>query len=273
MPDFVHLHVHSVYSLLDGAARLDHLIARAKQLGMSALAITDHGVLYGIPSFYKKARAAGVKPIIGCEIYVTRGARQDKLADNHHLILLAENDTGYHNLIKLVSAAHLEGMYYKPRADKELLRRYSEGLICLSACLAGEIPSLILNGDLTQARRALEEYIDIYGKNNFFLEVQNHLQPEDKTVNDCLVALAGEYGLGLVATIMSDEGYAPLCKALGLGPDSVVLCFSTEGDTDPDKYREVVWDGLCPFGGDPFHEPKSDSANDFDEWMNEFYTI
>ncbi|MDR2006887.1 MAG: PHP domain-containing protein, partial [Acidaminococcales bacterium] len=183
MSSFVHLHAHSQYSLLDGAARIDKMIARAKELDMPAIAITDHGVMHGVIDFYKEAVKQGVKPIIGCELYMAADDRRSRTqAGNYHLILLAENNTGYHNLIKIVSAAHLEGFYYKPRADKELLRRHSEGIICLSACLAGEIPVKILGGDLDGAQAAIEEYIGIYGKDNFFLEVQNHFLPEDRAV-------------------------------------------------------------------------------------------
>ncbi|MDR3348596.1 MAG: DNA polymerase III subunit alpha [Acidaminococcales bacterium] len=234
MPGFVHLHAHSQYSLLDGAARIDKMIARAKELDMPAIAITDHGVMHGVIDFYKEAVKQGVKPIIGCEIYMAAGDRRSRTpAGNYHLILLAEDNTGYHNLIKIVSAAQLEGFYYKPRADKELLRRHSEGLICLSACLAGEIPAKILAGDYGGARAAIEEYIGIYGKDNFFLEAQNHFLPEDRKVNDALRGFAREYGLGLVAT--NDSHYIERADSEA---QDILLCIQTNKTVmDADRMR------------------------------------
>ena len=179
---FTHLHVHTEYSLLDGASRIKELIKTTKELGMDSIAITDHGAMYGVIDFYKEAKKQGVKPIIGCEVYVAPGARQEHREVNgvryYHLILLAENQTGYRNLVKLVSLANIEGMYYKPRVDKDLLRQYHEGIICLSACIAGEIPRAILQDNMEHADALVREYLEIFGRDNFFLEVQNHGLPE-----------------------------------------------------------------------------------------------
>jgi DNA polymerase-3 subunit alpha len=201
---FVHLHCHTEYSLLDGACRISELIKRTKELGMDAIAITDHGSMYGTIEFYKEAQKQGIKPIIGCEVYVAPQSRFTKNAvegeSYYHLILLAENNQGYRNLIELVSRGYTEGFYYKPRIDGELLKTYSEGLICLSACIAGEIPALLLKGDYEGAEKLVLEYRNIFGPENFFLELQDHGLPEQKTVNGQLVALAAKFGLGLVAT-------------------------------------------------------------------------
>ena len=182
---FIHLHVHTKYSLLDGASDIKSLISYAKELDMPALAITDHGVMYGVIEFYQEAMKQGVKPIIGCEVYITSGShfeRGIKERDNqYHLILLAENNEGYQNLMKLVSIAHLEGFYYKPRIDKDVLRKYSKGIIGLSACIAGEIPSHVIRGELETAEKCLQEYVEIFGRDNFFLEIQNHDIPEEIT--------------------------------------------------------------------------------------------
>ncbi len=205
MADFVHLHTHSEYSLLDGLARMEDLIARVKALQMNAVALTDHGAMYGTIKFYQQAIAAGIKPIIGVETYVAKNSRLDKQAgvdkDQYHLILLARNDTGYKNLLKLVTKAHLEGFYYKPRIDLALLRQYSEGLIATSACLNGEIPSLLLvNQDLAAEKKA-REYLDIFGENHFYLELQMHPNiAEQETVNKKLVKLSADLGIPLVAT-------------------------------------------------------------------------
>ncbi len=201
---FVHLHVHTEYSFLDGACRIGALMERAKELGMESIAITDHGGMYGIIEFYKQAKAAGLKPIIGCEVYT---AARDMLDKTHemgnrtgHLILLAENMTGYRNLIKIVSRGFIEGFYYKPRVDFAEIKRHSEGLIALSACLAGDIPNAIMAGDLARARKLIADYVEVFGKENFFLEVQDHGIPEQKKVNSHLIDFAQEFGLGLVAT-------------------------------------------------------------------------
>jgi len=204
--EFVHLHVHSEYSLLDGACRLDRLADRAKELGFPALALTDHGVLYGAIDFYKTAKARGLKPILGCEVYVAPGSRFEKKTRAggkdayHHLVLLAENNAGYRNLVKLVTAAHLEGYYYKPRIDKELLETHREGLIALSGCLAGEIPELILQDRPDRAREVAAWFKERFGPKGFFLELQEHGIEEQRKVNRALLKLAGDLGLKTVAT-------------------------------------------------------------------------
>lgn len=201
---FVHLHVHSEYSLLDGACRLTDLVNKTAELGQTAVAVTDHGVMYGAIDFYNAAKNAGIKPIIGCEVYVARRTRFDREAtyDSHsyHLVLLCENNTGYQNLIKLASLAYTEGFYSKPRVDKELLRKYSEGLICLSACLAGEIPSHLLDGNYAAAKQSAQEYLGIFGRNNFFLEIQNHGINEQKQIIPQLCRISRELDIPLVAT-------------------------------------------------------------------------
>ncbi|HVO29021.1 MAG TPA: DNA polymerase III subunit alpha [Candidatus Paceibacterota bacterium] len=208
VPKFVHLHTHSHYSLLDGLSKVGPLVARTKELGMDAMALTDHGVLYGAVEFYKTARKAGVKPILGVETYVAPRDRFSKEANEryYHLVLLAENITGWNNLVKLVSAAHLEGFYYRPRIDKDLLRERHEGLIAMSACLGGEIASYLLAGKYDEAKAKAIEYRDIFGTNaggqpNYFLEIQKHPQvPESETVEPLLVKLSRETGIPLVAT-------------------------------------------------------------------------
>ncbi|MBE7039849.1 MAG: DNA polymerase III subunit alpha [Ruminococcaceae bacterium] len=201
---FVHLHVHTEFSFLDGACRIAGLIERAKELGMKAVAITDHGGMYGVIDFYKKAKAEGIKPIIGCEIYTASKDMYDKTFDlgnrTGHLILLAKNMTGYKNLIKLNSYAFTDGFYYKPRVDFNLIKKYSEGLICLSACIAGDIPNAIINDDYNKAKELTRQYIDVFGKDNFFLEIQEHGIAEQKKANQGLMRLAKEFSLGLVAT-------------------------------------------------------------------------
>ena len=201
---FAHLHVHTEFSLLDGANRIKPLIARTKELGMNSIAITDHGSMYGTIDFYKAAKAEGINPVIGCEVYVAPRERTEKAEVNgikyFHLILLAENNTGYKNLVQLVSKANIEGFYYKPRVDKELLRQHHEGLICLSACIAGEVPYYIHHDEMEKAEASVKEHLEIFGRENYFLEIQNHGIPEEKKANKGLVELAEKYGIGLVAT-------------------------------------------------------------------------
>ena len=174
--NFVHLHVHTQYSLLDGMIRLEELFKKAKEFAMSAIAITDHGNMFGAIDLYQQAFKNGIKPIIGCELYVAPRNRKDKTPSavgetNNHLIVLVKNKQGYKNLMKLTSAAHIEGFYYRPRVDKELLREYSEGLIASSACLHGEIASLIVRGNMDEARKVAREYLEIFGEDNFYLEI------------------------------------------------------------------------------------------------------
>jgi len=205
MSDFVHLHVHSEFSLLDGLGKLDHLIERAKSFGMEALAITDHGALYGAVKFYLKAKAAGIKPIIGVETYVAKRSRTDKEVkidtDPFHLVLLAKNETGYKNLLKLVTIAHLEGYYYRPRIDWETLEKYHEGLICLSACLQGQVPYLLRADKIEAAEAVARQYSNLFGPDNYYIELQRHPSIVDcDIVNEKLVRLARKLGLPLVAT-------------------------------------------------------------------------
>ena len=202
---FTHLHVHSTYSLLDGLSKINDLVDHAKSLGMDSLALTDHGVMYGAIEFYKKAIASGIKPIIGCEIYLSPESRHNKRAGiddkRYHLVLLAKNIEGYKNLLKIVSKAHLEGFYYKPRADKELLKEHSAGLIALSACLGGEVPRAIHGRHIDKAEELALEYQEIFGKGNFYLEVQSHPHIEDQDfVNQEMIKIAKKLDIPLVAT-------------------------------------------------------------------------
>ena len=232
---FTHLHVHSEYSLLDGMSKINKAPEYVKSLGMDSLAITDHGVMFGIIDFYKSCRKSGIKPIIGCEVYVAPRTRFDKDPDRdrnmNHLILLAENMIGYKNLTKLVSAAFTEGFYFKPRVDKELLREHSEGIICLSACLAGAIPRKILNGDYSGAKAEALELLDIFGKDNFYLEIQNHFLDDDKPATQGLVKLSEEIGAPLVAT--NDAHYIKRSDAKA---HDVLLAIQT-GSTVDDENR------------------------------------
>ena len=203
--DFVHLHVHTQYSLLDGACLLDRLVEKAAACKLPALAITDHGNIFGAIKFYNLCMKNGIKPIIGCEVYLTSGSRFDKDYkpngdSNHHLILLAKDQQGYSNLIKLVSLAHLEGFYYKPRVDKELLSEYSKGLIASSACLKGEIPSAIISGNVNKATKLADEYLNIFGKGNFYLEIMENGLKEQRVVNTQLIRISKDLDIPLVAT-------------------------------------------------------------------------
>ncbi len=226
MQPFVHLHVHSEYSLLDGACRIPALIARAKELGQEAIAITDHGAMYGVIDFYKEAKAQGIHPVIGCEVYVAPRFRHDKVhgADNHyhHLVLLCENATGYQNLLKLVSAAWTEGFYIRPRVDHELLAQHHEGLIALSACLAGEIPQSILQNNYPAAKQQALWYASVFGEGNFYLELQDHGLKEQAEVNAAIIRLANETGLPLVCT--NDAHYIAKEDAL---MQRVLCCIQT----------------------------------------------
>ena len=202
--DFVHLHLHTEFSLLDGACRLDGLFEQVKSIGQKAVAITDHGVMYGAVGFYKRALENGIKPIIGCEVYVAPRIRFDKThgidSEYHHLILLCENNIGYSNLLKLVSKSFTEGFYSKPRVDKELLEKYHEGLICLSACIAGEIPRNLIHGRYDEAKEAALWFNSVFGQGNYFLELQDHGIPEEKRIFPDMLRLSRETGIPLVAT-------------------------------------------------------------------------
>ena len=226
--NFAHLHVHTEYSLLDGSNKIKEYVARVKELGMTAAAITDHGVMYGVIDFYRAARAAGINPVLGCEVYVAPGSRFDKTAVGrdedryYHLVLLAENNTGYANLMKIVSRAFTEGYYYKPRVDYELLETYHEGIIALSACLAGEVQRNLARGMYEEGKKAALHYEQIFGKGNFFLELQDHGIPEQQNVNQQLLKMHRETGIELVAT--NDVHYT---LAEDAQPHDVLLCLQT----------------------------------------------
>ena len=236
---FAHLHVHTEYSLLDGSNKIKECVARVKELGMNSIAITDHGVMFGVIDFYRAAKAAGVKPILGCEVYVAPGSRFDKEATGsgddryYHLVLLAENDLGYHNLMKIVSKGFTEGYYYKPRVDLEVLREYHEGIIALSACLAGEVQKNIMRGMYSEGKQAALRYQDIFGKGNFFLELQNHGMTEQQMVNQSLLRMSNETGIELVATNDVHYTYAEDEK-----PHDMLLCIQTGKKlADEDRMR------------------------------------
>ena len=236
--NFTHLHVHTEYSLLDGSNKIKEYVARVKKLGMDSAAITDHGVMYGVIDFYKEAKAQGIKPILGCEVYVAPGSRFDKEAGNnedryYHLVLLAENNEGYQNLMKIVSIGFIDGFYYKPRVDIETLETYHEGIIALSACLAGEIPRYIMRGMYEEACKSALRYQNIFGKNNFFLELQDHGMPEQKQVNQSLLRMSREMGIELVATNDVHYTYAEDVK-----PHDILLCLQTgKRLSDEDRMR------------------------------------
>ncbi len=237
--NFTHLHVHTEYSLLDGSSKIKELPARAKELGMDSLAITDHGVMYGVIDFYRACKAVGIKPIIGCEVYVAPGSRFDKEATGqgddryYHLVLLAENNTGYSNLMKIVSKGFTEGFYYKPRVDYEVLEKYHEGIIALSACLAGEVARDITRNNYEEARKAALHYQEIFGKDNFFLELQDHGIPAQRLVNQELMRMSRETGIELVCTNDIHYTYAEDAEAHDL-----LLCLQTgKKVTDEDRMR------------------------------------
>ena len=235
---FVHLHTHTEFSLLDGSNKITEYVKRVKELGMNSAAITDHGVMYGAIDFYKACVKEGIKPVIGCEVYVAPGSRFDKESNAsedryNHLVLLAENDLGYANLCKIVSRGFTEGFYYKPRIDKEVLREFHEGIIALSACLAGEIPTLILKGLDAEAKKAILEYEEIFGEGNFYLELQDHGYKEQQTVNAKLIHFAQDLGIGLVAT--NDVHYT---YAEDVESHDILLCIQTgKKVTDENRMR------------------------------------
>ena len=235
---FTHLHVHTEYSLLDGASKIPELVHQAKELGMDSIAITDHGVMYGVIDFYRAAKKEGIKPIIGCEVYVAPGSRFDKEAGKnenryYHLVLLAENDTGYHNLMKIVSRGFTEGYYYKPRVDREVLQEFHEGIIALSACLAGEVATYLRQGFYEEAKKAALEHVEIFGENNYFLELQDHGIDDQQTVNQGLLRMSQETGIPLVAT--NDIHYV---KKEDAEAHDILLCIQTgKKVADEDRMR------------------------------------
>ncbi len=240
---FVHLHLHSEYSLLDGACRIREIPARVKECGQDAVAITDHGVLYGVISFYEACKREGIKPIIGCEVYVAPSSRYDKTAgaDGYadHLVLLCENMTGYRNLMTLVSRSFTEGFYNKPRVDEELLREYHEGLIALSACLGGRIPKLLAKGDIQTARETARRYGELFGRDHFYIELQNHGMEEQRAILPLLVSVAQETGLPLVAT--NDCHYL---RRQDADTQAVLMCIQTNTTVDAGRSAAFATDEL-----------------------------
>jgi len=243
MGSFVHLHVHTEYSLLDGANRIWPLVKRVKELGMDSIAITDHGAMYGVIDFYKACKKEGIKPILGCEVYTAARTRFDKDArldsEQGHLVLLVKNNKGYKNLMKMVSAAFTEGFYYKPRIDMELLKRYHEGLIGLSACLAGDIPTALLNNDYEKAKKLAIQFENIFGKGNFYLELQHNGIEEQKLVNQGLVRLSQETGIPLVAT--NDVHYLRKEDARA---QEILMCVQTAKTVEDDDHMQFETDEL-----------------------------
>lgn len=234
---FCHLHTHTEYSLLDGEASIKKLVARVKELGMDSCAITDHGSMYGVVDFYREAKAQGIHPVIGCEVYMAPRSRFDKVHDidnkTSHLILLAENQRGYKNLIKLVSAGYIDGFYYKPRIDFEMLKEHSEGIIALSACIAGEVPKALLRGDYDEAKKIALKYAEVLGKDNYFLEIQDHGLSEQKRIIPDMLRLSEETGIGLVAT--NDIHYL---KKEDAKYQDVLMCIQMEKKVDdPDRMK------------------------------------
>lgn len=235
---FAHLHVHTEYSLLDGSNKIKEYVKRVKELGMDSAAITDHGVMYGVIDFYKEAKAAGINPIIGCEVYVAPNSRFDKELTGgddryYHLVLLAENNTGYANLMKIVSRGFTEGYYYRPRVDMEVLREFHEGIIALSACLAGEVQRYVVKGLIGEAEKAARKYEECFGKGNYFLELQDHGIPEQRTVNAALLKMSKELDIPLVATNDVHYTYAEDVK-----PHDILLCIQTAKKlADEDRMR------------------------------------
>ena len=235
---FAHLHVHTEYSLLDGSNKIKEYVKRVKELGMDSAAITDHGVMYGVIDFYRAAKEAGIKPIIGCEVYVAPNSRFDKELTGgddryYHLVLLAENNTGYANLMKIVSKGFTEGYYYKPRVDMEILNRYHEGIIALSACLAGEVARYIQKGLIDEAKKAALKYQACFGKDNYFLELQDHGIPTQRTVNTALLSMSKELDIPLVATNDVHYTYREDEK-----PHDILLCIQTAKKlADEDRMR------------------------------------
>ena len=231
---FTHLHVHTEYSLLDGACRIEKLLDQAQKMGQKSVAITDHGVMYGVIDFYKAAKKRGIKPIIGCEIYVAKRSRFDKIHgidnENRHLVLLCKNETGYRNLVAIVSKAWTEGFYSKPRADMELLREHSEGLIALSACLAGEIPRALSVGDYDEAKAAALRYREIFGEDNFYLELQDHGLREQAHINPQIIRLSKDTGIPLVVT--NDAHYH---RREAARPQDILMCIQMGTTVDEEN--------------------------------------
>ena len=257
---FTHLHLHTEYSLLDGACRIEPLMDEVQRLGQSSVAITDHGVMYGVIDFYRAAKKRGIKPIIGCEVYMAARTRFDKIhsldSERAHLVLLCENNTGYKNLIKLVSEGFVTGFYTKPRIDRELLEQYHEGLIALSACLAGEIPQLLLRGDYEGAKQKALWYKSVMGDGNFFLEIQNHGLAEQQRINPMLVELSKDTGIPLVAT--NDVHYI---KKEDSEMQQALICIQTNHTLGEDTGMEFETDEFYLKSEQEMLETFSDNAD------------
>lgn len=261
MQSFVHLHNHTDYSLLDGAAPIYRYVAKAKELNMDSLAITDHGNMFGALKFYEACKKGGINPIIGCEFYVnpeshTTRSTTDSGSRYYHLVLLAMNEQGYKNLMRLNSISYIDGYYYRPRISDELLVKYSEGLICLSACLAGEVPSLLLQGDYQKAKERALYYSSIFDDERFYLELQDHNLEEQKNVNPLIVQLARETNIPLVAT--NDIHYIEKSDA---NAQDIVLCIGTnKKKADKDRLR---------FESDQFYMKSSEEMAQLFSWIPE----
>ena len=238
MQEFTHLHVHTVYSLLDGYSPLDRLLDEAKAHGMEALAITDHGNMHGVVQFYKEAKKRGINPILGCEVYTAFADYREKDPKDrgqYHLVLLAENETGFKNLMHIVSEGYVHGFYYRPRVDRTVLRKYKDGIIATSACLGGEVQAQLLSGNIDRARDLALEYRDLFGEGNFFLELQDHGMREQKLVNRLLIQLSDETGIPLIAS--NDVHYV---KQEDAAVHDALLCIQTGkklADTDRMRFE------------------------------------
>ena len=252
--DFVHLHTHTEYSLLDGMARIPDMVKKAKALHMPALAMTDHGNLFAAIQFYLACEKAGIKPVIGCELYVAPGDHNEKAAHGigeaaFHLVALVKNKTGYKNLMKLVSIGYLEGFYYKPRVDKELLAKYGKGLIILSGCLKGEVGHLLLSDELEQAERVVGSYSEMMGKGNYYLELMSHGMEEQKKVNKELVRISKKFNIPLVAT--NDSHYLERTDSEA---HEVLLCVQTGSKLDDPKHLKFSTDEFYFKSGTEMHK-------------------
>ena len=242
MTGFCHLHLHTEYSLLDGATKIKELASRLKEMGMTACAITDHGVMYGAVTFYREMTAAGIHPIIGCEVYVAPGSRFDKTSDANkgeraynHLILLAKDNNGLANLNRLVSAGFTEGFYRRPRIDEELLAKWHEGLICLSGCVSGKVACMVLDGNLEGAKKTAIAYDELFGRGNYYLEIQANTTPQQARVNSALIKISRETGIPLVAT--NDCHYL---KKSDAEAQDILMCISTGARIDDENRMRMV---------------------------------
>ena len=257
MTDFTHLHLHTEYSLLDGACRIGEVVSLAKKLGQRSIAVTDHGVLYGAVAFYKACKAEGIKPIIGCEVYVAPRSRFDKVhgidSDRYHLILLCKNETGYKNLLKLVSSAWVDGFYTKPRVDRDILEKYHEGLIALSGCLFGEVSQRIIQRNFSEAKETALWYKNTFGEGNYYLEIQNHGMVEEREVIDGVISISRELNIPVVAT--NDVHY---CEKSDADVQRVLIAIQTNKVVGEDNALEFTSDEFYLKSGDEMAEAFAD---------------